>query len=98
MHLLKTFKSDKKKEKKNSKIVSLAIIKLNSIKSMTSKALVDNETNHEEFTVITKREKKYCELKESTRIMKGERSDVDRNKLIEDGKKWVLMKLLNQKN
>ena len=54
---------------------------------MTSKALVDNETNHEEFTVIAKREKKYCELKESTRIMKGERSDVDRNNLIEDGKK-----------
>ena len=33
-----------------------------------------------------KEEKNYCELKESTKIMKGERSNVERNKLIEDGK------------
>ena len=41
-------------------------------------------------------EKMYRELKESIRIMKSQRSDIERDKLIKDGKKWELMKLLSK--
>ena len=39
-------------KKKHNKIVILARSKLNSIESVTSKALIDNETIHEDFTTI----------------------------------------------
>ena len=41
-------------------------------------------------------EKMYRELKESIRIMKSQRSDIERDKLIKDCKKWELMKLLSK--
>ena len=39
--------------------------------------------------------KKYRELKESIRMMNTQRSDSEKINLIEEGKKKVLMKLLN---
>ena len=35
-------------------------------------------------------EKRYPELKESIRLMKIQKSDIERNKLIEDGKRMVI--------
>ena len=53
--LLKTIRN----EKKRNKIVMLARSKLNSIESKISKALMDNEISHEDFTSILNEEKKY---------------------------------------
>ena len=65
----------------------LARSKLNSIESKISKALVDNEISHEDFETIINEEKKYGELKESIRMMNSQRSDAEKIKLIEEGKK-----------
>ena len=73
----------------------LARRKLNSIESKISEALINNEISHEDFMTIINEEKKYRELKESIRMMNSQRSDVEKNILIEEGKKWVLMKLLS---
>ena len=61
--------------------------KLSSIESKTSKALVDNEIIHEDFETIIGEEKKYRELKESTRMMNCQRSDAEKVSLTEEGKK-----------
>ena len=50
----------------------LARSKLNSIESKISEALISNEISH---------------LKESIRIMNSQRSDTEKNNLIEEGKK-----------
>ena len=57
----------------------------NSIENIIRKGLIDNECTHEKFTAIITKEEKYCELKESIRMMKSQRSDIERNKLIEEG-------------
>ena len=61
--------------------------KLNSVESKMSKALIDNETSHEEFETIINEEKKYRELRESIRMMRSHRSDAEKVSLIEEGKK-----------
>ena len=73
----------------------LARTKLNSIESKISEALINNEISHEEFMTILNEEKKYRELKGSIRMMNSQRSDVEKISLIEEGKKYVLMKLLS---
>ena len=65
----------------------LARSKLNSIESKISKALINNEISHEGFLTIIEEEKKYRELKESIRMMNSQRSDAEKIKLIEEGKK-----------
>ena len=75
------------KKKKHNKIVMLARSKLNSIESKISEALINNEISHEDFMTILNEEKKYRELKESIRMMNSQRSDAEKNYLIEDGKK-----------
>ena len=61
--------------------------KWNRIESKISEALINNETNHEDFMAIINEENKYQELKESIRIMNSQRSDTEKNNLIEEGKK-----------
>ena len=41
--------------------------------------------------------KKYSTLEESVRIIKSQRSDIERNKLIKIVKDWILMKLFFKK-
>ena len=41
---------------------------------MISKALVDNEFSHQEFTTIINEEANYHKLKESIKMMKSQRS------------------------
>ena len=71
----------------------LARSKLNSIESKISKALMDNEINHEDFEIMKKKnmkkneEKKYRELKESIRMMNSHRRDAEKVSLTEEGKK-----------
>ena len=65
----------------------LARSKLNSIENKISKALINNEIKHEDFTTIIDEEKKYRELKESIRMMNSQRSDAERINLIKEGKK-----------
>ena len=61
--------------------------KLNSTESKISEALINNEIIHEDWLVILNEEKKYRELKESIRLMNGQRSDAEKISLIEEGKK-----------
>ena len=65
----------------------LARSKLNSIESKISEALINNEIIHEDFMTIINEEKKYRELKESIRMVNTQRSDSEKIKLIEEGKK-----------
>ena len=50
----------------------LARSKLNSIESKISEALMNNQISHEDLVTIINEEKKYRELKESIRMMKGQ--------------------------
>ena len=63
----------------------LARSKLNSIESKISEALIKNEISH--FMTILNEEMKYQELKESIRMMNSQRSNFEKNSLIEEGKK-----------
>ena len=80
-------RATRNKKKKHNKIVLLARSKSNSIESKISQALINNEVSHEDFMTILNEEKKYQELKESIRIMYSQRSDAEKNSLIEEGKK-----------
>ena len=83
----KVLKTTRNKKKKHNKIVILARSKLNSIESKNSEALLNHEISHEDFMTIINEEKKYRELKESIRMMNSQRSDTEKNNLIEEGKK-----------
>ena len=70
---------------------------LNIIKSLISKALIDNEISYEDFTTIIDEQRNYRELKESIKMMKSQRSEIERNKLIERTvKEKALMNLLSK--
>ena len=66
----KLLKATRNKEKKHNKIVMLARIKLNSIESKISEALINNQISHEDFIIIINEERNYRDLKESIRMMK----------------------------
>ena len=55
----KLLKTTRNKKKKHNKIVILARSKLNSIESIISEALMNNEISHEDFIMIINEEKKY---------------------------------------
>ena len=65
----------------------LAGSKLSSIESKISESLINNEISYEDFMTTINKEKKYLELKESIRMMKSQRSHVEKINLIEEGKK-----------
>ena len=84
------------KKKKHNKIVMPARSKLNGIESKIYEALINNEISHEDFMTIRNEEKKYRELKESIRIMRNQRSDVEKVSLIEEGKKIGINEVLKR--
>ena len=53
----KITKHNKKQKKKHDKVLMLAKIKLNSIETLVSEALIDMEISHDEFDVIMKEKK-----------------------------------------
>ena len=55
-----------------------------------------NEINHEDFTIIIDEEKKYRQLKEGVRMMNSQKSDTEKNNLIEKGKKIVINEVIKQ--
>ena len=65
----------------------LARSKLNSIESIISEALINNEISHEDFMTILNEKKKYRELKEIIRMMNSQKSNAEKISLIEEGKK-----------
>ena len=70
--------------------------KLNRIESKISKALMDNETSHEDFETIINEEKKYRELKESVRMTNCHRSDAEKVSFIEESKKIVINEVIKR--
>ena len=74
----------------------LARSKLNSIESKISESFINNEISHEDFMTILNEEKKYQELKESIRIMNSQRSDVEKNSLIAEGKKISINEVIKR--
>ena len=54
----------KKKRKKHDKIISLAKSRLNSIKVLISKALIDWNISHDEFVLISNMLKEFYDMKE----------------------------------
>lgn len=62
--------------------------KLNSIESITSKTLIDNEVSYEDCSVNVKEVEKYCKhKKKKKKILESERYNIEQEKLIKDGKK-----------
>ena len=51
---------------------------------------------HEVFTTIVSKNMKYRELKESMRMVKSQRNNIERNKLIEDCKIISIDKIIKQ--
>ena len=70
--------------------------KLNSIESKASEILINNEISHEDFIMNISEEKNYRELKESIKMMNSQRSDTERNYLIEEGKKICIDEIIEQ--
>ena len=83
----KLLKTTRNMKQNHNKIAMLTRSKLNSIESKISEALINNEVSHEDLMTIINEEKKYRELKESIRMMNSQRSDVEKNSLVEEGKK-----------
>ena len=77
----------KKQKKKNNKIVLVERSKLNSIENIISKELKDHEISHDDFTAIINEERNCHELEGSIRKMKIQRSDIEKDELMEDGKR-----------
>ena len=65
----------------------LARIKLNSIETKISEALINNEISRKDFMTIINETTKYRELKESIRMMNSQRNNTEKNNLLEEGKK-----------
>ena len=60
--------------------------RLNGRENKISKALIDNGTSHEDLTIIINEERKYLKFKENIRMMKSQRSNIEKKKLVEIGK------------
>ena len=73
----------------------LARSKWNSIESKISEALIENKISHENFMTIINDEEKYRELKESIRIINSQKSDTEKNNMIEGGKKICINEIIN---
>ena len=94
---VKTFlKTTRNKKENHNKIVMLARSKLNSIESKISKALINNETSHEDFLTTINQEKKYQKLKAKIKMMNSQISDVGKVILIEEGKKMGFNKVIKR--
>ena len=59
-------------------------------------ALINNEVRHGDFMTIFNEEKEYRELKESIRKINSQRSDVEKNSLIEEGKKIGISEVIKR--
>ena len=74
----------------------LARSKLDGIASKISEASINNEISHKDFMTIINEETKCQELKESIRMMNSQRSDVEKNSFIEEGKKLGINEVIKR--
>ena len=58
--------------------------------------MINNEISHKDFMTIINEENKKRELKESIRMMNSQRSDVEKNNLIEEGKKIGIIEVIKR--
>ena len=63
-----------------------------------SEALINNEISHEDFETIINEEKNYQEWNETIRVMESQRSDIEKDNLIEDDKRTGIDKIIRQNN
>ena len=68
-------------KKKHNKFVLTARTKLGSIENIISKAVLENEIIHEEFTRIINEERNYHELRKRFRMMESQRINIERHKI-----------------
>ena len=87
-------KTTENKKKKHNKIVMLGKNESSSNETMISKALIDSGIIHKEYNTIISEEERYRRLKEDIRTMKGQRSDAEKDKLIEEGERIGIKNLL----
>ena len=69
--------------------------KLNKIESKISEALISSKISRQDFMPIINEAKKYRELKERIRMMNSQTSDIEKNNLIEEGKKIGIDEVIN---
>lgn len=83
-------------KRNTNKIALIARGQINSIKNVISKALIEREISHEDFTSIISKAGNYHKQKESIKMMKNQRWNIENGILIKDGKKRELIKLLSK--
>ena len=83
----KLLKTKTNENKKHNKIVMVTRGKLNKIESKISEAFISSKISRQDFMPIINEAKKYRELKERIRMMNSQTSDIEKNNLIEEGKK-----------
>ena len=78
------------KAQKHYEIKTLADGKLNSVKDLISKALNDGQISEQEFKTVLDELERYNNLKDKTRSKQSGMSEVERKKLIDEGKAQAL--------
>ena len=78
------------------KVFLLARIKLNSKENIISKAWIDNEISYEKFAIIMNEAENFHKLEKNMIMMKSQRSGIEKDKIIEDGKKMWTDKIIKQ--
>ena len=96
--ITKLLKTTQDKKKKHNKTAMMPRSKLNSIETMLSKVLIDSEISHKEYATIINEEEKYRRLKEDTRMTKSQRNGAEKDKLIKEGKRIGINKIIWQNN
>ena len=76
----------------------LARSKLNSIETLTSRALIGYDISHEEYQVIINEEEKYRKMKEDIRMMKSEKIDAEKVEINEEKGRKVETNKNNREN
>ena len=69
---------------------------MNSIEKIISKALIDSDISHEELRLVIKEEQNYLRLKESIQKKDSQLDDIERDRLIEHGKRTGINEKLKQ--
>ena len=74
----------------------MALSKLNTIEKIMSKALMDSDMSHEEFTLVINEKQNFLRLKESIKRKDSQLGDIKRDRLIQHGKNNEINELLKQ--
>ena len=72
----------------------MALSKLNTIEKIMSKALMDSDMSHEEFTLVINEKQNFLRLKESIKRKDSQLGDIKRDRLIQHGKNNEINELL----